>query len=818
MGKNTGEKTLLHCMLIVATGIFLFGPSVDINLNGDSFCAIYSVLVKENKNYHDYLWGFPPAGSRPMVSFLFDSIYQRFGVNPIPYNLLGLTLHLLSSLLIYFIAATLSQKRAVGLLSGLIFVSYSHTTEPLFCIGFVYEVVWVFFALCSIAFFLYYTQKERNIYLVLCAVFAALALFTKHTALIIFALLPALGLLVSYQIIPVGRINKRAIVLLTGMLVLAFVSWYLFGLYCGKSLHSPLGGMYAPSSMEAKWHTFLDTIPLLFNPFPQFGRLPGNLFSPICMIVYLLFLSRNRLLCLFLGAGFLVACMPHVLIQIIHARYMYFPAVFSSMLIAFVVHDVTRVVKRRMFPTPPRVNILELLFVFVLIGSNGRFIRDSDLVYRFAGNLCKWNCTDVLSLSREDLEAEKPVLVVNTPGWLSYQRYPAVQVWAGVSTIPQGLALYGVPLNKLSKVDEARLEIDFLKKASRDLIEPFQRPLSAGDIEGLRTTPGTKLLSFNPLSKRYIDISGKGPEEINTEFLAEYKKLQSSAIWTGSLNGDRIADLLVAGRDTDEDPLCILSRGGSGWTSQRLRGMPSGNPVWGDFDGDGQLDLGTWKTGESVIHLLSKKGTAFEETSTLKIPFPLPDCGVLVGDFNGDGRCDLLVVKEKEAHVLINKGRYFEPMGWVLPMPDSSKWNNLVGDFDGDGKDDLALVEKTGTVVIASSSGTWEGKIYAPDDGQRLMVGDFNGDGKDDIATCASLYSNEGNIRVSLSRGRKGFRRAGIWLWDVYLRYEVLKACDVDGDNRDDLCLYDSDGRLYVCISRGNRFMPRKVLTVDSGE
>ncbi|MDI6761069.1 MAG: FG-GAP-like repeat-containing protein, partial [Candidatus Brocadiaceae bacterium] len=748
-----------------------------------------------------------------------DSIYQRFGVNPVPYNLLGLTLHLLSSLLVYFIAATLSQKRAVGLLSGLIFVSYSHTTEPLFCIGFVYEVVWVFFALGSVAFFLFYTQRERNVYLVFCAVFATLALFTKHTALIIFALLPVLGLLVSYQIIPVGRVNKRAIVLLTGMLVLAFIGWCLFGLYCGKSPLSPLGGMYAPPSVMAKFDTFLDTIPLLFNPFPYAGYRAGGLLISAGFIAYLLFLCRSSSICALLCVGFLVACLPHAMMQIKHARYLYFPAVFSSLLIAFVVHDVTRVVKRRMFPTPPRVNIFKLLFVFVLIGSNGRFIRDSDLVYRFAGNLCKWNCTDVLNLSRGAIEAGDPVLIVNTPGRLSYQRYPSVQVWAGLSVISHGLALYGVPFDRLSKVDEARLEFDFLKKAP---IEPFQRPLSAEDIKGLSTTAGIKLLFFDLLSKRYINISRKSLEEIKTDFLTEYERLQSKVIWTGDMNGDEKVDFLITGEGNSVN--VILSGRGrtSRWISQRLEGLLTENSVCGDFDGDGVFDVGTWKPGDSRISVLSKKGQVFESGKALEVPFSLLNCNVLPGDFDGDGRCDLFLVKERKPYILINRERYFEPFNKLmsqLPLElGSGELNNLVGDFDGDGKSDVATVGRGGNVVVVSSSGIWKDSIHIPDDDQRLMVGDFNGDGRDDIASCTLLYSKRGYIWVLLSQGRRGFRRRDLWLCDNYLRYEVLKACDVDGDRKDDVCLYDSGGRLYVCISRGNRFMPRKVLTVDSGE
>ncbi|MCP3663368.1 MAG: hypothetical protein GY696_12885 [Gammaproteobacteria bacterium] len=113
------------------------------------------------------------------------------------------------------------------------------------------------------------------------------------------------------------------------------------------------------------------------------------------------------------------------------------------------------------------------------------------------------------------------------------------------------------------------------------------------------------------------------------------------------------------------------------------------------------------------------------------------------GDFNGDGHADVLVRNS------VNNAWWYYPMngsqviagGGSMPLPRVADWKFAgTGDFNGDGKDDI--------LVRNSSNNAW---YYYPMDGNTLLagggsmlltsngdwrlasIGDFNGDGKADV-------------------------------------------------------------------------------------
>ncbi|HRF28149.1 MAG TPA: FG-GAP-like repeat-containing protein [Candidatus Saccharibacteria bacterium] len=99
---------------------------------------------------------------------------------------------------------------------------------------------------------------------------------------------------------------------------------------------------------------------------------------------------------------------------------------------------------------------------------------------------------------------------------------------------------------------------------------------------------------------------------------------------------------------------------------------------------------------------------------------------------------------------------------------------NLAGDFNGDGRDDLIYADPNGDTIawrVAKSTGSSfnTGTIWAADfgsAGDKFYSGDFNGDGRDDIAYSRIIDDDTVQLRVALSNG-KSFNSGKIWNNDL---------------------------------------------------
>ena len=282
-------------------------------------------------------------------------------------------------------------------------------------------------------------------------------------------------------------------------------------------------------------------------------------------------------------------------------------------------------------------------------------------------------------------------------------------------------------------------------------------------------------------------------------------------------NGDRRADVLL--RRTDNGRWYYYPLNGRRALSGR-GGVPlTNNLAWavagiGDFNGDRRGDVLARRSDNGRWHYYPMNGRrVLSGAGSVALTNNLAWAVAGIGDFNGDGRDDVLLRRTDNGrwyYYPLNGRRLLSGRGGASLTSNLAWAVTGIGDFNGDGRDDVLMRH--------GDTGRWH---YYPMNGRRLLsgrggvplpndqawtmagIGDLSGDGRDDVL----LRHRDGSWRFYPMDGRTVRSGAGSAALTRDLSYAVAGIGDLNGDGRDDVLLRRSDGRWYYYPMNGRAIL-----------
>jgi len=267
---------------------------------------------------------------------------------------------------------------------------------------------------------------------------------------------------------------------------------------------------------------------------------------------------------------------------------------------------------------------------------------------------------------------------------------------------------------------------------------------------------------------------------------------------TLDFDGDGTPDILVTEEDTGN--LIVLANRRMSFSEVWRDYERGSDPVLGDFNGDGRVDIAR-RVGSELVVLAGGKSTF------TKFRFPEPagvSAGFAAGDLDGDGRADLVEIAPDAYQLFIRRGSASDVLGAPVATGkfQDKPYQVVLGDFDGSGHLDISAQGAYLTLEVLHDPGiSLHAPVWQPYAGyDRHIAGDFTGDGVTDLLSHVPF----GQVMIGVLGSRPAFETlqpSTFALPDV-IGVGPLVAADFDGNGTLDLALANAHD-VAVLLNRG---------------
>ncbi|MFE8602718.1 FG-GAP-like repeat-containing protein [Archangium violaceum] len=233
--------------------------------------------------------------------------------------------------------------------------------------------------------------------------------------------------------------------------------------------------------------------------------------------------------------------------------------------------------------------------------------------------------------------------------------------------------------------------------------------------------------------------------------------------------------------------------------------------VKGDFNGDGKLDLVVVPDSSDTVSILLGLGNgSFQPASQQKLRYNLNR--LAAGDLDGD-RMEELLWQDGYGNLWVARslgaGLFADPVSYRVgysEMGTTSDSSIVLADFDGNGSLDVATLGGANALTLGILSNTGDGTLgdfagkASVASNSLLAVADLDEDGRKDVLVIGQNWW--GGSAALLSNGDGTFRTRSISAPEAH----ALQVDDLDGDGHLDLVLAreGTSDQLHVHLLRGD--------------